>query len=65
MVGTVTADSPPLQNMEPHKCDSWDWITWQQLLNVSEENPERLFEPMRNLIAKAGKDVPLFLVAKK
>ena len=35
--------SGELQNMEPYKCEKWDWFTWDNL-------PEKLFLPIRNLI---------------
>ena len=34
--------SGELQNMEPHKCERWDWFSWDDL-------PEKLFLPIRNL----------------
>ena len=34
--------SGELQNMEPHKCEKWDWFSWDNL-------PEKLFLPIRNL----------------
>lgn len=35
-----------LQNMEPHKCESWDWIPFTELLQYKQSQPEILFEPM-------------------
>ena len=35
-------DSGILQNMEPEKCEKWDWFEWDNL-------PEPLFLPIMNL----------------
>ena len=37
--------SGTLQNMEPNKCERWDWFSWDDL-------PENLFLPIRNLLKK-------------
>jgi len=34
--------SGELQNMEPQKCEKWDWFSWDEL-------PDKLFLPIRNL----------------
>ncbi|MFP4547904.1 MAG: nucleotide triphosphate diphosphatase NUDT15 [Fidelibacterota bacterium] len=34
-----------LKNREPHKCEKWDWFTWETL-------PDKLFLPIRNLQKK-------------
>lgn len=34
--------SGELTNMEPHKCEKWDWFSWDNL-------PVNLFLPIRNL----------------
>jgi len=37
--------SGDLKNLEPHKCEKWEWFTWKSL-------PENLFLPIRNLRKK-------------
>lgn len=61
MVGEVAEDSKDLINLEPHKCESWNWVSWSELLQVYDETPERLFEPMRNLLVRINKEQPTFL----
>ena len=36
-----------LQNLEPHKCEGWEWFDWDHL-------PEPLFPTVRSLIQKIG-----------
>jgi 8-oxo-dGTP diphosphatase len=36
-------DSGELQNLEPDKCERWDWFGWDNL-------PEPLFVPFQNLL---------------
>ena len=36
-----------VQLMEPHKCDEWRWLSWDEL-------PSDLFLSMRNFIQKVG-----------
>ncbi|MES2121577.1 MAG: NUDIX hydrolase [Chlamydiota bacterium] len=36
-----------LQLLEPHKCQSWEWFSWNEL-------PSPLFLPIRSLIQKVG-----------
>lgn len=61
MVGDIADDSAALKNMEPHKCESWNWLSWVDVLTVLDDTPERLFEPMRNLIATLRRAAPDFL----
>ena len=43
MQAEVSEDSPPLENMEPHKCESWRWMELQELaaLAASEVKQQR------------------------
>mmetsp|Transcript_23572 Transcript_23572/g.45949 ORF Transcript_23572/g.45949 Transcript_23572/m.45949 type:complete len:191 (+) Transcript_23572:37-609(+) len=43
-----------VKNMEPHKCEKWEWHSFRGLRNSLK--PEQLFEPMRNLIHKSKYD---------
>jgi 8-oxo-dGTP diphosphatase len=47
---TVRVDSKPLENVEPHKCDSWEWISWDDLVTTYHSNREQLFDPLMHLI---------------
>lgn len=51
MRGAVSAGSPELVNLEPHKCESWSWVPWEDVVSRAADNPESLFEPMRHLVA--------------
>jgi hypothetical protein len=50
MAGKVTKDSPPLENLEPHKCVGWRWISLEELIEIYHTKPELLFDPMLHLI---------------
>ena len=43
MQAEVSEDSPPLENMEPHKCEGWRWMELQELaaLAASEVKQQR------------------------
>jgi hypothetical protein len=57
MTGRVSEDSEALINMEPHKCESWDWTPWTDICNLKTQSPELLFEPMIHLIDGTGLDL--------
>lgn len=50
MRGTLSAESAELQNLEPHKCERWDWVPWTEIVKRRMDAPESLFEPMVHLI---------------
>lgn len=50
MAADVREDSTPLDNLEPHKCDGWEWVSWEDLLHLFDHSKERLFEPLIDLI---------------
>lgn len=39
----------PGQNLEPEKCEGWEWWSVTELRERYERSPEQLFLPMRNL----------------
>lgn len=50
MRATLSSTSSPLQNVEPHKCDGWEWVRWSDIVDMRTKNPELLFDPMIHLI---------------
>jgi 8-oxo-dGTP diphosphatase len=50
MRAEVAAASAPLENMEPHKCQAWDWVPWADILEKRQRTPEVLFDPMIHFI---------------
>ena len=50
MRSIITKDSPEVRNMEPHKCESWSWVPWTDIVRRRQDSPETLFEPMCHLI---------------
>lgn len=47
VAGRLTADSKPLKNMEPHKCEEWIWETWSDL---KEKRLEECFGPLKHAL---------------
>jgi 8-oxo-dGTP diphosphatase len=50
MHSELLPSSSDLQNMEPEKCFSWEWRTWDELQTLRRNNPEELFEPLLNAL---------------
>lgn len=46
----VASDSAELQNLEPHKCESWEWKPWDEILEIYENSRDRLFDPIVHMI---------------
>ena len=43
----LAASSSALRNMEPHKCEGWEWVTLQELA----ERKEACFLPLQHALA--------------
>lgn len=56
MMGRKTKDSSELENLEPHKCVGWKWISIEELISIYRETPELLFDPMIHFIENVLKD---------
>jgi len=39
-----------VKNMEPQKCEKWDWCLFKDLKEGKKIKPEQFFVPMRNLL---------------
>ena len=46
MQSELLTHSGDLINMEPEKCFSWEWRSWDELLELRKNNSEELFEPL-------------------
>lgn len=45
-------DTLLVQLMEPDKCEGWEWYSFRQMRELNDSYPERLFLPLRNLLAQ-------------
>eukprot|EP01041_Mallomonas_annulata_P008640 gene8640-17822_t len=54
MSGEVIESSPSLKNMEPDKCDGWEWMPSSKLIDIHRTTPDELFDPLRRLINENG-----------
>ena len=50
MRADVSTTSSPLINMEPHKCEQWEWIAWKEIIDRRKNTPNSLFDPMIHFI---------------
>lgn len=50
MHAVVAATSAPLTNMEPHKCEGWEWMPWDDIVAKRRDTPGVLFDPMLPLV---------------
>lgn len=39
------------QNMEPHKCEEWVWMSWDEFKQIPHEE---LFLPMQHLLERSS-----------
>lgn len=62
MRGDVSTSSAPLMNMEPQKCEQWEWIAWKEIIDKRKNSPELLFDPMIHFIdgLPRGEDLESF-----
>jgi 8-oxo-dGTP diphosphatase len=62
MAADVSADSPELENAEPHKCEGWEWTSWDRLTEQYAAGKELLFDPLQHLIEQTGRTRPAELM---
>lgn len=55
LVGRVLPGSPELANMEPAKCEGWNWVPWEDLQFCTEAS--ELFDPLRRLVTAEYNDI--------
>jgi hypothetical protein len=55
MSGKVMETSAPLSNMEPHKCEGWEWKKWSSIVDIYNSDSSELFDPLRNFISDGVK----------
>lgn len=52
MAADVDESSQPLQNMEPEKCEGWEWVAFDDLREMSRDNPAVLFDPLLHFLQR-------------
>lgn len=52
-LSAYAVDESQLKNMEPDKCEDWEWVSATELLNDSGRY-RPLFVPLRNIFVKMG-----------
>lgn len=60
---TTTTMPSPLLNMEPNKCQGWDWYSWKELQELQQQN--KLFGPLNRLVIEEPSKVLEFLSLSK
>lgn len=40
-----------VQNLEPHKCEEWVWMSWEEFKQIPNED---LFLPMQHLLERSS-----------
>ena len=50
----VSPRSAPLTNMEPHKCEEWKWVKWEEIIKIKKTAPHTLFDPIRHMLNDLG-----------
>ena len=54
----VNPTSAPLTNVEPHKCEGWEWIHFDDLTEMHRANPGLLFDPLARFIDEGHSAFP-------
>lgn len=54
VIASVLPTSPPLENMEPHKCEAWEWMTLEALNEKRAECFLPLQHALDTFLMKAG-----------
>jgi 8-oxo-dGTP diphosphatase len=60
MQADVHEDAALLQNLEPDKCEGWDWVSLEELQHLSQETPSPLFDPLLHFFQSTGRHSTLF-----
>lgn len=64
LTSSVAENSPPLQTLEPDKCQGWEWVHWNDIWKIKQETPDILFEPLHHFLESFGSDIPPFLLSQ-
>ena len=57
MQAKLSETSDELRNLEPHKCEGWEWVTFEELTKMHQENPGLMFDPLARFIEEGSKPV--------
>lgn len=51
MTATLTPEEvTQIQNVEPDKCEGWNWVHWKDVVDIYETTPGALFDPLMHFI---------------
>lgn len=54
------SDEQP-RNVEPHKCQGWNTYSWQELKEIHDQDPSKLFGPLAKLVEEEPQSILDFL----